>query len=568
MASTASPRGTQNNSPRRLFIIVSITVFIPLAAMIGLQYVWLNNLQEAATLEQRNYLQKKLSSIRRDVDFEYWLPAEKMLAGASESLITLPVVKLAKKFHRRTIPFEGDRSMKKRKDPVEGIRYLFYANYKGDGNIWVFDVYHARMMPLPMMPKEVREALNYVTLYWAMMAKKGEKPNLFNYRKDFSNPELPVILNPIPDDEGHLVGLMGLILDMSYYEHEVLQRVVRSNFSDEEWETISVGVLNRQNQTVFRSSLYGEHEDGAAFTRGNLNLVFAGFAVLMSGGPPINDWAGSSLLFNIVLSLVLAMTLTAGMLFTLRTASHEMQVSQMKNDFVSNVSHELRTPLASIRVFGELLRLGRIKDEGKVREYGAFIETESRRLTQLINNILDFSKIETGHKSYNMESTDIRDVMTRVLKVFEVRLQDKGPVLNYDEGAVAPPMITIDPDAVGQAVFNLVDNAVKYGADSESIEIKLAMENESLAVSVKDYGIGIPREEQEKIFDRFHRISTNLVHDVKGSGLGLSIASHVVSAHGGRIDVESEVGEGSLFTIRLPLHHREETAGSVGNATV
>ena len=115
-----------------------------------------------------------------------------------------------------------------------------------------------------------------------------------------------------------------------------------------------------------------------------------------------------------------------GIALTIRTALREMKLSAMKNEFVSNVSHELRTPLSSIRVFGELMRRGRVGDENKIREYGAYIETESRRLTQLINNILDFSRIESGHIEYNFECADLEELLAGTMASFSVRLRDKG----------------------------------------------------------------------------------------------------------------------------------------------
>jgi signal transduction histidine kinase len=237
-----------------------------------------------------------------------------------------------------------------------------------------------------------------------------------------------------------------------------------------------------------------------------------------------------------------------------------MKLSEMKADFVSNVSHELRTPISSIRVFGEFMRLGRVTSQEKVREYGEYIETESRRLTQLINNILDFSKIESGGKVYQLEETDLEEVVEGALKIFDVRLQHSGFKIDYREPVSHLPMVRIDASAVGQALCNLLDNAVKYSGDEREIRVSLGRANGSAVISVTDHGIGISEQEQQRIFDRFHRVSTGLVHDVKGSGLGLSIVQHVVLAHGGRVTVDSRPGNGSTFSIYLPIHGDEGSA--------
>ncbi|MCG8460431.1 MAG: ATP-binding protein, partial [Holophagales bacterium] len=247
-----------------------------------------------------------------------------------------------------------------------------------------------------------------------------------------------------------------------------------------------------------------------------------------------------------------------GIIFVLRdmSASVEIQrltrLDELKSEFVSNVSHELRTPLASIRVFGELLRSGKIEGPEKVRVYGEHIEAESRRLTRLIDNILDFSSIESGRKTFAFETVDLGDVLAPLLDTWRIRLEHQGFRLEHRLDGELPP-VCADTEALGQALFNLIDNAVKYSGESRHIEIRTRRNGEEAVVAVADRGIGIARSEQERIFDRFHRVSSGLTHDVKGSGLGLALVRHIAAAHGGRVTVESQAGKGSTFRLFLPL---------------
>ena len=219
----------------------------------------------------------------------------------------------------------------------------------------------------------------------------------------------------------------------------------------------------------------------------------------------------------------------------------------MKSDFVSNVSHELRTPVASIRVFGELLRTGRAHEPDKVREYGEHIEGETRRLTRLIDNILDFSRIESGRKEYRFSDGDLREVVLSVIRTFEVRLAAQGFAIELEQPGAPLPPVRMDADAIAQAFQNLLDNAVKYSGESKEVVVTLRAEGDRVAVSVLDHGIGIAP---------FHRVGTGLVHDVKGSGLGLSLVHHIVAAHGGEVSVVSAPGKGSTFTMTLPVPAR------------
>jgi signal transduction histidine kinase len=229
-----------------------------------------------------------------------------------------------------------------------------------------------------------------------------------------------------------------------------------------------------------------------------------------------------------------------------------MRLSSMKSDFVSNVSHELRTPLASIRVFGELMRTGRVSAPEKVLEYGERIETEAMRLSHLVENILDFSRIESGRKAYSFEDTDLAQVVRAGVAACAARVRPAGFRITADVEAELP-RLRLDASAIEQALGNILENAVKYSGDAREIAVSAARRGNDVVVAVRDRGIGIPRDEQGRIFERFHRVGGSLVHDVRGVGLGLAIVRHIVEAHQGRVEVESEPGRGSTFSLVLPL---------------
>jgi len=539
---------------RRVFLWISLAVFLPLLIMVGLQYFWLVNLERTSKIARKAQLENYIANIQREAQYLFWYPAENLVNNVTAAMFAWPPEKLETFYKKRSVVYKGDRDPDAKKwKPVKGARYIFHNAYKSDDReLYVFDVERQSYIGLDDLPPEVRDLLAGTALVNRILAEKKMPVGNPLPREDFTTEGYPMMYNPIPNDDGHLAGIMGLVFNLDFMRHEALPAVVRKGLPKSERAFVSVRLLDREGDVRFE---YGRPYCASRQpdVSGKVPSLLGGGTITMSGDPAYTEWAGNNFTFNVLLSLFLALALALGLIFALRTASREIQLSEMKNDFVSNVSHELRTPLASIRVFGEMLHLGRVKDWDKVRDYGELIDTESRRLTQLINNILDFSKIERGHKRYRMETGDIRDVIARVLKVFEVRLQETDLRIHYREPDAPFPLFRFDPDAIGQAFFNLVDNGVKYGREGERLDVSLQRDNEYLVISVRDYGIGIPHDDLDKVFERFHRVSTGSVHDVKGSGLGLSITAHVARAHGGEVRVESEVGKGSTFSLRLPL---------------
>ena len=246
----------------------------------------------------------------------------------------------------------------------------------------------------------------------------------------------------------------------------------------------------------------------------------------------------------------LSLLLGGGIFWTYRNVTKEMALARLKSDFVSNVSHELRTPLSLIRLYAETLEMGRVTPE-KHREYFQIIRKESERLSALINNILDFSRIEAGRKEYDFRETDMRELVHNTLDSYRYQIEQNG--FTFEERVDPVPPMRVDREAIARSLLNLVNNALKYSQDRKYIGVNLYRENGNVNLEVVDHGIGIPTQEQHKIFEKFYRVGDPLVHNTKGSGLGLSLVRHIVEAHGGQVGVDSTPGEGSKFTIRLPI---------------
>jgi signal transduction histidine kinase len=254
---------------------------------------------------------------------------------------------------------------------------------------------------------------------------------------------------------------------------------------------------------------------------------------------------------------VLSALMIGGLVLTYRSVNKHLALARLKSDFVSNVSHELRTPLALIRLYAETLELGRITTPEKKNEYYSIIRKESERLSALINNILDFSRIEAGRKEYDFRETDIAELVRNTLDSYRYQIEQQGFALEEDIEPVPP--VRIDREAIARALVNLVNNALKYSDSEKFLGVRLYRDKGVLKLEVSDRGIGIKRHEQSRIFEKFYRTGDPLVHNTKGSGLGLSLVRHITHAHGGHVEVESTPGRGSKFTLSLPLAQSQVT---------
>ncbi len=225
---------------------------------------------------------------------------------------------------------------------------------------------------------------------------------------------------------------------------------------------------------------------------------------------------------------------------------------KMKTEFISSVSHELRTPMSSIRGLAEILQEGKIKEKAKQEELIRLVATESNRLSRFLHNILDFGKIEQNVKTYNTQKVELQSMIKEVVRLFQYRSDSDEFVLNTKMPG-KPLFLKMDRDAVMQALTNLLDNAIKYSSGEKEIVVELVQKEKLIEIKVRDKGIGIPEGERKKIFEGFYRHAEANRHSTKGVGLGLKIVKHIMSAHGGEIQVESQLGEGSTFSLIFPV---------------
>jgi two-component system phosphate regulon sensor histidine kinase PhoR len=259
--------------------------------------------------------------------------------------------------------------------------------------------------------------------------------------------------------------------------------------------------------------------------------------------------------YNMVLIGVSIGVIVLGMMVLLLGVRKEAHANRLKSEFISNVTHELKTPLSLIRMFGELLSFGRTSDATTTREYAEIITRESDRLARLIDNVLDFARIERGKVAYEFQLGNLTTVVERGVDLCRYRAEQKEVSLSTEIEPNLPDTL-LDENAMTLLLLNLLENAMKYGSgegEGGEIFVSLKRGERGLLLTVADQGAGIPGEELPRIFDRFYRTKAVRSKAARGSGIGLSLVKEIATAHGGGVNVKSDLGRGTTFEVTIPI---------------
>jgi two-component system phosphate regulon sensor histidine kinase PhoR len=238
--------------------------------------------------------------------------------------------------------------------------------------------------------------------------------------------------------------------------------------------------------------------------------------------------------------------------YTITVILRQKRLSEVKTDFINNMTHELKTPISTIGLSSEMLmRSDFSNDPEKLQRYASIIYKENKRLEHQVERVLNVAQLDKEELTLKKEAVDIHELLIEAKENFDINQLDQGGSIQLDLQAETSA-VNADPVHITNVVYNLLDNAVKYCDTKPQIKVKTTNDKKGIVLEISDNGIGIKREDLKMIFDKFFRVPTGNLHNVKGFGLGLYYVKLIIESHGGKIEVKSKPGEGTIFTVSLP----------------
>ncbi|MFO7845061.1 MAG: HAMP domain-containing sensor histidine kinase [Balneolaceae bacterium] len=383
----------------------------------------------------------------------------------------------------------------------------------------------------------------------------------FNIRTTFdSHRSLTIALVNLSDNS--VVGHLNLLINRDYLINDYIAEEMKKTFGDADDSGIVVWLRDWIQDDILLSS-----DENYSYNRELYPID-----IRQRFSDSLDDWnlhatilesptiaaSDASLMRNLIVLGVSVFVLLGALIFIFINAQRERELAERQAGFLANITHELKTPLAVMQAAGENLSDGRVRDEKRLKSYGDHIYNESVRLKRMIEKLLDAAKVDSGQLSTQQAPHFLHELTSEFIEANRGYIEGKGFTLTFSHDKNLP-LVMVDPDHIETMLNNFVENAIKYSVDEKEIHIEVKKSGNYVSLSVADKGTGIPKQSMRYIFDKFYRVEDSLTAKTKGHGLGLSIVKNMVEMNGGRIDVKSEYGKGSVFTVKFPTLLPSET---------
>lgn len=410
--------------------------------------------------------------------------------------------------------------------------------------------------------------MNIVIDYTDSPLKYGEKGVLTS--EAFGQKGNKGLLNSIEKSRQALKEKFGKEYDLVVVNKEQYAPNLEGQLEELDFANIIRGCLNENDVTndfeyavkekerfiLMSPNFFNSSSDYSYHWRLSINEVSGGATLFIIFPGQSHDLASS--IYMLLPSLLITLLLVSCFVFCIMEIVKQKKLSVIKNDFINNMTHEFKTPIATISLAAQMLKDGAVSHSSEsVDRVAGIIRDESKRLTFQVEKVLQTALFTETRMRLKLKNVNLNEVVEGLASKFSLRVEDKrGKLFCYLEAE--QDEVYADEVHITNVVSNLLDNAIKYCAKTPEISVSTKNKGDNIIVSVIDNGIGIAVKEQKMIFERFYRVSTGNLHDVKGFGLGLSYVKTIVEAHGGHIEVESEEGKGSRFDVVLPLAAKKQ----------
>jgi signal transduction histidine kinase len=509
-----------------LLFLVSIT----LICLIILQFFWIKNALDVKKMQFNNQVNSAMNSIVKS------LQKEETLTYLIKELNSLS---LDSTYHEnKKASTKNSTSMNFSDKPLSFSREVYLHTRSGQPQV---------KTKVSIIPGE-----------------KSSNLALGNTRLDLQNKDIKSLYNKTL--QKNRAKIIENILDQFTQNHPKLQDRLDKNFLN---KVINAQLRSNSITTIYQYAVKDEEDNilykSADYTENQLkskymtNLfpedVFDQQYFLTIYFPEESKFIFNSIGFMVISSLVLTTIMIIVIAVAFFIIFRQKHLTLITNDFVSNMTHELKTPISTISLASQLLGDNNIPGENKnIGQISKLILDESRRLGNQVEKVLQMAAFERSHFKPALKKVNINSMVEGILNNFQIQIKNKNGTLIKELNATKP-LVMVDEVHMTNAVVNLLDDAIKYCECEPRITISTFNQNNSIRIDVKDNGIGISKENQKKIFDKFYRVPTGNIHNVKGFGLGLSYVKKIALAHKGTVALESKPGEGSTFSILLPLEN-------------
>jgi two-component system phosphate regulon sensor histidine kinase PhoR len=502
---------------------------VALFGLIGFQLYWINNVISLSSERFEKDVQESLRSVAQKLE------RNEMLFLASKNSFWQPDTSQGRIVASKIIPQDD---IKMESDSSQNRVFKFKSNQNSVELLYTEEI-------------KVDTVQGAIHVYKKSFAGSG-------HHDPENNVELDV--RRVENKTAQLEVVVREILEMETgSEHRVHPNVIDSLLHEEFEEkgihiTYEFGIFNESQNTFVYMQSENEEQLQNSSLKANLfpNDILGNVNYLMVNFPNQNSYLLREISTTLATSAFLIVIIIFCFVYAINTILRQKKLSEIKNDFINNMTHEFKTPLATVSLASEALNEEAIiKDREIYNRYLQVIKEETGRLSDQVEKVLQVATFDRGEFDISKKKINLPDLVDHAVESFKIQVEDKNGVITFKTDSDNYEA-ELDPTHFLNSIQNLLENALKYSESNPEIAVGLKTGKTGFEISVRDFGIGISKEESKRIFDKFYRVPKGNLHDVKGFGLGLSYVKSVIDAHGGEIEVQSEPGRGSLFTIKIP----------------